>query len=79
MEVLAGQDGLTGLANRRAFDENMLLECRRVKRADNTLTLMMIDVDWFKSFNDHYGHPAGENALSRLAKLLRIPFAGEAT
>ena len=70
LEVLAGQDGLTGLANRRAFDENMLLECRRVKRADNTLTLMMIDVDWFKSFNDHYGHPAGDECLKQVGQII---------
>jgi diguanylate cyclase (GGDEF)-like protein/PAS domain S-box-containing protein len=63
LQRLAGQDGLTGLANRRAFDQALARECARMRRGQRNLALIMIDVDWFKSFNDRYGHPAGDNCL----------------
>jgi len=67
LKALAGQDGLTGLANRRAFDEALAREQRRTKREKKALSLVMIDVDRFKIFNDHYGHPAGDDCLRRIA------------
>ena len=67
LKALAGQDGLTGLANRRAFDEALAKEHRRTKREKKALSLIMIDVDRFKLFNDCYGHPAGDDCLRRVA------------
>jgi len=67
LRALAGQDSLTGLANRRAFDEALVKEHRRAKREKKALSLVMIDVDRFKVFNDRYGHPAGDDCLRRVA------------
>ena len=63
-------DGLTGLANRRHFDEVLGRETDRARRERRPLSLLMLDVDWFKSYNDEYGHPAGDVVLSRLAQVL---------
>jgi diguanylate cyclase (GGDEF)-like protein/PAS domain S-box-containing protein len=70
LEALAAQDGLTGLANRRAFDDAFLREHQRVKRRTKGLGIAMIDVDWFKPFNDSYGHLAGDECLRRLGKAI---------
>jgi diguanylate cyclase (GGDEF)-like protein/PAS domain S-box-containing protein len=67
LEILAAQDGLTGLANRRAFDEALVREHRRAARESDGLALIMIDIDRFKSFNDRYGHPAGDECLKQVA------------
>ena len=64
---LALQDGLTGLANRRSFDEALIVEFSRAQRAGNSLGLIMIDVDFFKQYNDIYGHVAGDECLKRIA------------
>lgn len=61
-------DGLTGIGNRRAFDEAILLSCRRAQREKTTITLAIIDVDLFKKYNDFYGHVAGDEALIKVAK-----------
>ena len=53
-------DGLTGVANRRRFDEALLSEWRQCRRAGTPLALLMIDIDHFKRYNDHYGHPTGD-------------------
>jgi diguanylate cyclase (GGDEF)-like protein/PAS domain S-box-containing protein len=66
LQILAAQDGLTGLANRRAFDEALVREHLRAKREKTSLALIMIDVDRFKTFNDIYGHPAGDDCLKRV-------------
>ncbi len=67
LRELALSDPLTGLANRRKFDETLMVEIRRATRNRSALALLMIDVDHFKDFNDRYGHPAGDDALRTLA------------
>ncbi len=63
-------DGLTGIYNRRYFDEILTKEFERVKRYSRPISLMMIDLDFFKKFNDKYGHPAGDHILKQLTELL---------
>jgi diguanylate cyclase (GGDEF)-like protein len=63
-------DGLTGIANRRHFDVAMEKEIRRVKRAGTPLSLLMIDIDCFKFYNDHYGHQQGDDTLIKVAGAL---------
>jgi diguanylate cyclase (GGDEF)-like protein/PAS domain S-box-containing protein len=70
LETLATEDGLTGLANRRHFDERLLQEWGRACREQTCLSLLMIDLDHFKSFNDQYGHPAGDECLRAVAGIL---------
>lgn len=64
---LAARDGLTGLKNRRAFDEHLIRSWQQALRDRKTLSVMFIDVDAFKKFNDRYGHKAGDIALQRIA------------
>ena len=68
---LASTDGLTELYNHRTFQERLAQEVDRVNRYGRPLSLVMIDVDDFKSYNDMYGHPQGDIALRELARLLR--------
>jgi diguanylate cyclase (GGDEF)-like protein len=63
-------DGLTGVANRRHFDMAMDKELRRAKRISGALSLLMIDIDSFKSYNDHYGHQQGDACLIKVASTL---------
>jgi diguanylate cyclase (GGDEF)-like protein len=70
LERLATRDSLTGLANRRHFDQVLSLACRRATRTGEPLNLAMIDVDYFKQYNDCYGHGAGDNALKEVAHVL---------
>ncbi|MBB3117688.1 GGDEF domain-containing protein [Pseudoduganella violacea] len=63
-------DGLTGVANRRHFDVAIDKELRRAKRNGSALSLLMIDIDHFKNFNDHYGHQRGDECLVRVASAL---------
>ncbi|HXT08915.1 MAG TPA: sensor domain-containing diguanylate cyclase [Roseiarcus sp.] len=67
LAILSSQDGLTGLANRRTFDEAFQREKRRAVREQCSVALIMIDVDCFKAYNDLYGHPAGDDCLRRVA------------
>ncbi|WFU42252.1 diguanylate cyclase [Bradyrhizobium sp. CB82] len=67
---LATTDGLTGLANRRAFDARLAEEWARARRDGTQLSLLLIDVDHFKKFNDHYGHLAGDGCLRELGRIL---------
>ncbi|PJG55695.1 diguanylate cyclase [Bradyrhizobium forestalis] len=70
LETLAIEDSLTGLANRRRFDERLKEEWARAYRDRSSLGLLMIDVDHFKAYNDEYGHPAGDACLRRIAKII---------
>jgi diguanylate cyclase (GGDEF)-like protein len=67
---LSATDGLTGIANRRHFDEKLAGEWLREARHQEPLALLIIDIDHFKHYNDHYGHLAGDECLRRVAKLL---------
>jgi len=64
-------DSLTGLANRRYFDEALRTEFSRSKRSGSTLSLIMLDVDYFKKFNDSYGHLAGDDCLRQIGTTLK--------
>ncbi|MDT3735456.1 MAG: diguanylate cyclase [Denitratisoma sp.] len=68
---LSAVDGLTGIANRRQFDEALLREWRRCLREREPLSLLMVDVDYFKQYNDGYGHQAGDECLKVVAGTLR--------
>ncbi|WP_339487173.1 diguanylate cyclase domain-containing protein [Pseudomonas sp. EL_65y_Pfl2_R95] len=63
-------DGLTGVANRRRFDEALALSWRQCRREQRSLAVIMIDVDYFKRYNDHYGHLQGDSCLQAVAKAL---------
>lgn len=67
LRTLSSQDGLTGLPNRRSFDERWERECRRAHRNRSSLSVLMLDVDCFKPYNDTYGHPAGDACLQQVA------------
>lgn len=75
LERLANRDGLTGIANRRYFDDALHNAWLRATRQGDPLSLAMIDVDRFKQYNDFYGHPAGDDALRKIAAVV----AGYAT
>ncbi len=67
LAIVAATDSLTGLANRRAFDEVFIKECKRSHRTQFVLSVLMIDVDFFKQYNDALGHTAGDEALRAVA------------
>jgi diguanylate cyclase (GGDEF)-like protein/PAS domain S-box-containing protein len=69
---LAMTDGLTGLANRRAFDTALNSEWLRTQRGQGQLSLLLIDLDHFKAFNDHYGHQVGDDCLRAVASAIRL-------
>ena len=71
MKIMAVTDGLTGLYNHREFYQSLRRELDRARRYRHTLSLLMIDVDDFKQFNDRFGHPAGDFALRKIGDLLR--------
>lgn len=64
-------DGLTGIANRRQFDDMLGREWHRAERSALPISLLMIDIDAFKKYNDHYGHPAGDKCLQRVAMAVK--------
>ena len=67
---LASTDGLTGLQNHRSFQEALVRDCRRAERDGTCISLILLDLDRFKLYNDTYGHPAGDQLLRRFAGVL---------
>ncbi len=74
LELLSYTDSLTGLANRRALELRLKEQLSQAQRQQWPLSLLMIDVDCFKAFNDHYGHQAGDSTLQQIAQLLQQGF-----
>jgi diguanylate cyclase (GGDEF)-like protein/PAS domain S-box-containing protein len=72
LEELSFRDGLTGVANRRRFDSVIETEWNNACRAKQPISLLMLDIDCFKQYNDHYGHLEGDQCLKRVAKLLTL-------
>ena len=70
LELLSNTDGLTNIGNRRIFDKTLIQEWNRGQRAETSLSLVMLDIDHFKQFNDLYGHLAGDACLQSLAYAL---------
>lgn len=75
LEDLSFKDGLTGLLNRRRFDSLVEIEWRAARRTQKPLSIVMIDIDYFKQYNDHYGHVRGDDCLKRIAQALRAGVA----
>lgn len=71
LKELSSLDGLTGIANRRKFDEWLGSEWRRARRSQTSIALIMADIDYFKPYNDHYGHLAGDDCLKKIAEILK--------
>jgi diguanylate cyclase (GGDEF)-like protein/PAS domain S-box-containing protein len=71
LKLIASMDGLTGIANRRHFDNTLDLEWRRAMRSAKPLSLIMIDIDFFKNYNDLHGHLTGDSCLQKIAHTIR--------
>jgi len=74
LDLLSKTDSLTGLYNRRYFDEMINLEWNRGLRSNNSLSCILFDIDYFKDYNDHYGHQAGDKCLKDIATLMKDTF-----
>ncbi len=70
LEELSFKDGLTGIANRRMFDVMLEREWANARRSQQPLSLIMLDIDYFKEYNDHYGHIAGDACLKKVCRIL---------
>ncbi|OZA42836.1 MAG: sensor domain-containing diguanylate cyclase [Hydrogenophilales bacterium 17-61-76] len=70
LEALSFKDGLTGVANRRMFDSILEIEWTQARRNNQPLSLIMLDIDYFKQYNDHYGHMQGDHCLKRMGQIL---------
>ena len=70
LELIAKTDSLTGLPNRRCFDITLAQEWSRACRTGNSVALILIDIDWFKQYNDYYGHVLGDECLKQIAQLI---------
>jgi len=79
LKILARSDGLTGIANRRVFDEELAREIRRSARTKSVFSLIICDIDFFKNYNDSFGHPQGDLCLQQIANIINGTFqrAGE--
>lgn len=71
LEKLASVDGLTEVSNRRAFDTALTRQWNQAHRTQTPLSLLMLDIDRFKQYNDYYGHPAGDECLKKVAATLK--------
>ncbi len=71
LEGMAATDGLTGIANRRAFDQHLKAEWNRCLRTKKPISLVLLDVDFFKRYNDAYGHQTGDECLQQISEVLR--------
>ena len=71
LSVMAATDEMTGLANRRAFEADINLEWRRAVRVRTPLAVLMFDADWFKAYNDRYGHQEGDDVLRKIATCIQ--------
>ncbi len=71
LKRLSASDGLTGIANRRFFDEHLSREWRRARRGSGEIAILMCDIDHFKAYNDTYGHQAGDDCLRQVARKIR--------
>jgi diguanylate cyclase (GGDEF)-like protein/PAS domain S-box-containing protein len=71
LQSLSETDGLTGLANRRRFDEALADEWARYHRSRQPFALILVDIDYFKIYNDHYGHQSGDDCLKAVANVMR--------
>jgi diguanylate cyclase (GGDEF)-like protein len=72
LEEISNTDQLSGIGNRRFFDTQLDEEIRRCQRNQNPLSLLIIDIDHFKSINDHYGHPIGDKCIKQIAERLQL-------
>lgn len=70
LAIKATEDGLTGILNRRAFNDILETECRRVQRSQGSIGLMLMDIDYFKQYNDSLGHPEGDHCICSVANIL---------
>jgi diguanylate cyclase (GGDEF)-like protein/PAS domain S-box-containing protein len=71
LKLIAFMDGLTGIANRRHFDNTLDLEWRRAMRSAKAISLILVDVDYFKNYNDVYGHLAGDSCLQKISHTIK--------
>jgi diguanylate cyclase (GGDEF)-like protein len=76
LSALALTDGLTGLSNRRAFDDALVYEWKRTLREGSQVSLSLLDIDHFKELNDFYGHQAGDDCLRAVASSVRAAVQG---
>lgn len=78
LQKLSSIDGLTGIANRRSFDETLKKEWLRAARYQQPIAMLMLDIDFFKRYNDHYGHQGGDECLKEVTRVLSIALHREA-
>ncbi|WP_374431742.1 sensor domain-containing diguanylate cyclase [Ideonella dechloratans] len=76
LEALSFKDGLTGIANRRQFDTSLAREWESARQSQQPLSLLLVDVDLFKQYNDLYGHLQGDTCLTEIAQTLRLALVG---
>lgn len=70
LEDLSNKDGLTGIANRRKFDETLNNDYIRLQQTNAKLSVLLIDIDYFKKYNDYYGHLMGDECLRKIGQVL---------